>query len=78
MVYRGRLAEWSLDEGRSEPVVEFARTEERHRRRKVRGSCGHWIDGSEPYTYQVWKLAGELGLRQRLDCEFCARAERRY
>lgn len=35
--------------------------------------CGHVIDGSEPYRYQVWKVPGTRGVEQRLDCEFCAR-----
>lgn len=51
----------------------FHRAETRHRRRKVRLDCGCWIDGSEPYVYQVWRRAGDPRgvIRQRLECEQC-------
>lgn len=54
----------------------FVRTEVRHRRLKVRGDCGHLIDGSRlkltPYRYTVWKVKGER-LEQRIECEACGR-----
>jgi len=54
----------------------FARSCVRRTRLK-RGplDCGHVIDGSEPYRYQVWKVRGTRGVEQRLDCEFCARVD---
>lgn len=57
----------------------FARTEYRHTRLKRRLDCSHWIDGGEPYRYQVW-LERDSGARiaQRTDCEFCARRDNRY
>jgi hypothetical protein len=56
----------------------FHRVEVRHTRLKRRCDCGCWVDGSEPYHYQVWKLVGAAGIEQRLDCEFCARVDGRY
>ena len=59
--------------------VAFSRSEIRHRQRKVLADCGHWIDGSRrrltPYRYTVEKVVGEPGVRQRLDCEECARSD---
>lgn len=51
----------------------FSRIETRRRRRKVRLDCGCWIDGSEPYVYQVWRVASDPRgvIRQRLECEHC-------
>jgi hypothetical protein len=51
----------------------FARSVVRRARLKRRCDCGHWIDGSEPYRYQVWKLNADRGITQRTDCEQCAR-----
>lgn len=55
----------------------FLRSETRHRLNKVRGDCGHLIDGSRhrltPYRYTVWKVKGERGVHQRIECEGCAR-----
>jgi hypothetical protein len=56
----------------------FERVEVRRSRLKRRCDCGHWIDGSEPYRYAVWKVRGAAGVEQRLDCEFCARVDARY
>lgn len=57
----------------------FARSELRRTLLKRLCTCGHWIDGGEPYRYQVWRLRlmapGEL--EQRSDCEFCARVDLR-
>lgn len=57
----------------------FRRTETRRTILKRLLDCGHWIDGSEPYRYQVWRLnldpRGEI--TQRRDCEFCARSDLR-
>lgn len=62
---------------RSDNQGGFIRTEIRHRRSKVRGDCGHYIDGSRfkltPYRYTVWKVKGERGLHQLIECEDCAR-----
>jgi hypothetical protein len=57
----------------------FARTEHRHARLKRQVDCGHWIDGTEPYRYQVWKLNCDPRgvIHQRTDCEFCARRDAR-
>lgn len=57
----------------------FARTETRRRRLKCRLDCGHWIDGSELYRYQVWRVNGDPRgvIRQRTDCEPCARIDLR-
>ncbi len=62
----------------SQAAFAFHRTDERHTRLKRHGDCGHWIDGSEPYRYQVWLLNGEDRLGQRIDCEFCARDDSRF
>lgn len=61
---------------RSVGEVEFHRTEIRHRRLKTRGDCGHLIDGSRrhgltPYRYTVWKVKGERGVQQLVECEAC-------
>jgi hypothetical protein len=56
----------------------FYRQEQRRSRLKRLCDCGHWIDGTEPYRYQVGRIAGERRLWQRLDCEFCARADNAY
>ena len=58
----------------------FHRTERRKTRLKRLCDCDHWIDGTEPYRYQVWRLGSDPRgtIRQRLDCEFCARADARY
>jgi hypothetical protein len=57
--------------------VAFSRTEIRHRRRKTLADCGHYIDGSVrqmcPYRYTVWKVIGERGVRQLVECENCCR-----
>lgn len=55
----------------------FARECRRKARWKRLLDCGHWIDGSEPYRYQVWKLNCETGIAQRTDCEFCCRGDLR-
>lgn len=56
----------------------FYRSETRRTRLKRDCDCGHVIDGSEPYRYQVGKLTGATRLFQRYDCEFCARDDSRY
>lgn len=58
----------------------FHREERRRRRLKVQLDCGHWIDGTEPYRYQVWKLRSDPRgkIHQRPDCEFCAREDASY
>lgn len=57
----------------------FRRVDERRASLKRRLTCGHWIDGGEPYRYSVWRVnlqpRGEL--EQRTDCEFCARVDLR-
>lgn len=62
--------------GKQPGDIAFRRSEIRHRRLKVRGSCGHMIDGSRvritPYRYTVWKVVGEKDLRQLIECEACA------
>ena len=55
----------------------FHREERRKTRLKRLCDCGHWIDGSEPYRYQVWKLNMDAEITQRTDCEFCARGDLR-
>lgn len=60
---------------RAAAMPAFERTEERKTILKRRCDCGHWIDGSEPYRYQVWKMRDALQLEQRRDCEFCARVD---
>lgn len=63
--------------GTDEGDIAFARSEIRHRRLKVRGDCGHLIDGSRhrltPYHYSVWKVKGERGVHQLIECEDCGR-----
>ena len=58
----------------------FRREERRRTLLKRLCDCGCWIDGGEPYRYQVWRLnvmpAGVI--EQRTDCEFCARVDNRY
>jgi hypothetical protein len=66
--------EWRLHE-RWLAAYAFARTCTRRARLKRRCDCGHYIDGSEPYRYIVWKLNGDAAITQRTDCEFCARAD---
>ena len=58
----------------------FHRTDLRKTRLKRLCDCGHWIDGTEPYRYQVWKLrsAPRRRIDQRIDCEFCARSDNAY
>lgn|GEM_PF-6236031 len=56
----------------------FYRVVVRRARLKRRCDCGHVIDGSEPYRYQVFKLRCERWITQRLDCEPCARADGCY
>lgn len=53
----------------------FVRDCVRRARLKRRCDCGHWIDGAEPYRYQVWKLNGDRQITQRTDCEWCARQD---
>jgi hypothetical protein len=53
----------------------FHRVDYRHTKLKRRVDCGHVIDGTEPYRYQVWKIRREIALGQRTDCEFCARSD---
>lgn len=50
----------------------------RRARLKRKLECGHWIDGSEPYRYGVWKHYGDDRIWQRTDCEECARVDARY
>jgi len=57
---------------------EFFRSETRRTRLKRLCDCGHWIDGTEPYRYMVWKDRGDDGIQQRTDCEFCARKDDSY
>ena len=56
-------------------AIAFARTCTRRARLKRPLDCGHVIDGSEPYRYQVWRVNGDPrgAISQRTDCEFCAR-----
>lgn len=58
----------------------FSRTDERKTKLKRRLDCGHWIDGSEPYRYMVWRTNDQPRgiISQRTDCEFCARRDRSY
>lgn len=58
----------------------FYRLERRKTRLKRLCDCGHWIDGTEPYRYQVFRLLADPRgvIRQRLDCEFCAREDNAY
>lgn len=58
----------------------FHRQERRRARLKRLLDCGHWIDGIEPYRYQVWRLVSDPRgvISQRLDCEFCAREDSRF
>lgn len=58
-------------------ALAFSRIADRRALRKRRCDCGHWIDGSEPYRYQVWKQNGDETISQRTDCEACARADLR-
>lgn len=58
-------------------ALAFARVSDRRARLKRRCDCGHVIDGSEPYRYQVWKYNGDAELSQRTDCESCARRDLR-
>ena len=67
------LAAWE----RAQAAFAFARECVRRALLKRRCDCGHWIDGGEPYRYQVWKLAGASSIDQRTDCEFCARGDLR-
>lgn len=56
----------------------FQRTVVRHRRRDIfRADCGHEVDVTEPYRYQVWRVNNEPRgqINQRTDCEFCARRD---
>jgi hypothetical protein len=58
----------------------FFREDRRKTRLKRLLDCGHWIDGTEPYRYLVWRLVSDprSTIQQRLDCEFCARTDARY
>lgn len=58
-------------------ALAFSRIAHRKAKLKRLCDCGHWIDGSEPYRYQVWKQNGDERLSQRTDCEACARADLR-
>lgn len=58
-------------------ALAFSRIAHRRANLKRLCDCGHWIDGSEPYRYQVWKNNGDAGLTQRTDCEPCAREDLR-
>jgi hypothetical protein len=57
-----------------EHELAFGRTETRHTRLKRLCDCGHVIDGSEPYTYSVWKTHGDQqrGVEQLVQCEPCS------
>lgn len=66
--------EWAARETRRQSRPAFARVCVRRRKLKTRLDCGHVIDGSELYRYQVWKWFGG-GLEQRMDCELCARVD---
>lgn len=63
---------------RAQTALAFERVETRKSILKRYLDCGHWIDGSEPYRYQVWKRNCDPELTQRLDCEFCAREDQAY
>lgn len=67
---RADYLEWEKTQQRAE----FERIATRRRKLKVQLDCGHWIDGSELYRYQVWKYRGEP-ISQRTDCEPCARKD---
>jgi len=56
----------------------FYRVAVRRARLKRRLDCGHVIDGSEPYRYQVFKIREDVSIMQRLDCEPCARVDGCY
>lgn len=60
---------------RRHTALAFHRTDERKTKLKRRCDCAHWIDGGEPYRYQVWKFNCDTEITQRLDCEFCARVD---
>lgn len=61
-------------------AVAFERSETRKARLKRKLDCGHWIDGTEPYRYSVWRTNDmpRGTIEQRLDCEFCAREDNHY
>jgi hypothetical protein len=63
---------------RKQEAFAFHRVDERKTILKRRCDCGHWIDGTEPYRYQVWKLNSDTTISQRLDCEPCARRDASY
>lgn len=67
-----------VEVGVDEYAYAFHRVDSRRTRLKRRLDCGHVIDGSEPYRYVVWKLNGDVGITQRLDCETCARRDASY
>lgn len=58
-------------------ALAFSRIAYRRCRLKRRLDCGHVIDGSEPYRYQVFKHSGDASITQRTDCETCAREDLR-
>lgn len=63
---------------RRRSAVSFARECIRRARLKRRLDCGHTVDGSEPYRYQVWRFnLDPPGVSQRTDCEQCARVDLR-
>lgn len=78
----------SLPRSASEPDYEewaakqfayaFQRSEVRKCRKDIfRADCGHEVDVTEPYRYQVWRTNDEPRghINQRTDCEFCARRD---
>ena len=62
---------------KKQSALAFSRIANRRAKLKRRCDCGHWIDGSEPYRYQVWKCNGDQTISQRTDCETCAREDLR-
>ena len=58
----------------------FYRVVTRRAKLKRELTCGHWIDASEPYRYQVWRVNNmpRGKIEQRTDCEFCARVDANY
>ncbi len=55
--------------------VAFRRVCTRKARWKRLLDCGHWIDGTEPYVYEVWRdrYAPRGVIEQLTTCEFCNR-----
>ena len=61
-----------------ERAFAFYRHEVRSSRRTRLLDCGHRIDATEPYSYQVGKVNGEHAIFQRYDCDVCMRRGNSY